>query len=170
MKKISTIIKDKRGMRRVLPMLVAAIAMLYTLAGCNKWSDNGALDGMWQVLTIENLRSGKVTDVKDAQRYYCINLHVVSLTYCAPNTLKDFHMTGNLAYDRHSGSLDLDFPVRDYSKDKPHPDKVVTDQEVLDSLRPYGLYSIRTHLQVEKVNGSRLVMRSDSVLITCRRF
>lgn len=141
------------------------------ICGCNKWSDNGKLDGMWQILTIENCRTGAVQDVKDAQRYYCLNLHVVNLTYRDKHPLKDFHMTGNMYYNPKLATVMMEFPVRKYNKDdKVETDYEVTEKIVLDSIRPYGIYAITTNFKVEKLSNSHLVLRSDSSLITCRRF
>lgn len=129
--------------------LTTLIILLSGLAACNKASHNGALDGQWQITTIENLSSGETT-VPNPARYICINLHIMQLT-------GGNRPTANMTYDKKAGHISCDFPY--VEKDKTE-----------STLSPWGIYSNPVEFDVVKLNHKELVLRTDRTLITCRRF
>ncbi|MDE5806768.1 MAG: lipocalin-like domain-containing protein [Muribaculaceae bacterium] len=130
-------------------MLALSLTALIGISSCRKVSHNGKLDGQWQIMTIEETATGSVSEPSQRE-YICINLHVIQLT--GPSRL-----TGNMTYDKKGETLSCDFPY-------------VKADEVDRLLGQYGIYANPVTLDVVKVDGKSLVLRSDRSLITCRRF
>ena len=62
-------------------MELLLMLLLVWLCGCDrKWPMNGALDGQWQLLTVETRADGVVTDRKDEQLYFRFQLQLMMLT------------------------------------------------------------------------------------------
>ena len=81
--------------QRYLSILTMAIVLL--LAGCDiHRSDNGDLDGLWQMTTEENLTTGEVSDGRDAKVTWGIQGALVELrAYDAPVVFAKFEHTDN---------------------------------------------------------------------------
>ena len=130
------------------------IALIFTLAvallslpSCNKASHNGKLDGQWQIMSIEEVSTGEVS-VPANQSYICINLHIIQLT---GNGI----MSGNMSYDKKGGTLSCDFPY-------------VKPENVNNQLGRYGIFSNPVTLDIVKLDGKALVLKTDRTFITCR--
>lgn len=125
--------------------LMALVMMVLTLCGgCRKIGINGDLDGQWRVLSIENTESGETLQPDNV--FYCMYLHTVNLTGGSVGA------TGNMTY---TGSmLTFEFPA----------------VESVDVLKRWGIYSIRTEFEVERLTGSHLVIKSDAARITLAKF
>lgn len=67
-----------RCRRGLLLAAVALLAACLALPSCDKMPDNGALDGMWQLMEIE--RGGTVENVKATQTYWSIRTNLVQLS------------------------------------------------------------------------------------------
>lgn len=129
--------------------LFAAVVMICVLSGCRKASDNGKLDGQWQIMKIENVATGEEM-VPPVRKYICLNLHVVQLT-------GNGQAFGNMHYDKDKGIINWDFP------------KLKTEDEIA-TLQSWGLYSNPVTLEVVKLDGSQMVLKTPETVITCRRF
>lgn len=135
--------------------IAATAVMLVTvvcLAGCRKRSDNGKLDGQWQIMSIEKLATNEVA-VPSPNHYYCINLHVVNLTPAVNNDI----ITGNMHYDKNAATVSMDFPYCDT------PDKIAL-------LAQWGIYSDKVTFSITTLDGKKLVLKSSDAVITFRRF
>jgi hypothetical protein len=42
-------------------------------------SDNGDLDGNWQLLSIDSLNTGGINNVKDKQIFYAVQFHLINI-------------------------------------------------------------------------------------------
>lgn len=131
---------------RLEPMvlrLTIVIALLLLGQSCGKVSHNGDLDGMWRVLTVENLTTGEVTYPN--QHFYCFYLHTANLTkgvVCA---------TANMIYDYPK--LILDFPYNSAGQ-----------------LDEWGIYSNYVEFEILELNSREMTMRSTEALVAMRKF
>ena len=128
-----------------------AIMSLFLLGGCRKAPINGKLDGQWQVMSIELISDGSVVS-PTVRSYIDINLHVVNLRNINQNLIP-----GNLNYDKEASKLTLDFPYN-------------TEGNGFLLLREWGIYQTPVTLDIVKLDGKQLVLRSPETIITCRRF
>lgn len=134
----------------ILTALVAIMSLLL-LGACRKAPINGKLDGQWQIMNIELTADG--SDATPSVRSYIdINLHVVNLRNINQNLV-----AGNLSYDKDASKLTLDFPYN-------------TEGDALLFLREWGIYQTPVTLDIVKLDGKQLVLRSPETIITCRRF
>ncbi len=131
----------------VLTIIAAALILLATtLTGCRKGSINGDLDGMWQILTIENLADGTTEDIKDSQLYYCLYLHTANLTKRG-----GVMFTANMTYE--GDKLTPDFPTA-----RP------------GALTEWGIKGTSVTFTIEHLTGSDLVMCSSDHRLTFRKY
>lgn len=143
--------KKQKDIFRIFLIGLTAIAGVLMMGSCRKASDNGKLDGQWQIMQIETLDDDQVR-VPQRRVYICLNLHVVQLS-----SVGGISASGNMKYDKASGELNWDFPYH------------VTPQEI-SSLSEWGIYSNPVTLHVVKLDGKSMVLKSDKSVITCRRF
>lgn len=67
-----------RKIRSIIYTIVSVIIII-TSAGCeNKWPDNGDLDGMWQLLSME--LGGKVVSMKETKHYWSVRSSLIQYT------------------------------------------------------------------------------------------
>lgn len=130
-------------------LLVLSLAALVGLTSCRKVSHNGKLDGQWQIRSIENTETGVETS-PDPELYICIDLHILQLTG-GPR------LTANMTYDKDAETISCDFPY-------------VKDEDVETQLGAYGIFSNPVKMDIVKLDGKSLVIRTDKSIITCRRF
>lgn len=140
-----------KKIRYIAAMAMMAVIMV-AMSGCRKWSDNGKLDGQWQIMSIENVATGDVS-VPVPTHYYCMNLHVVNLTPAINNDI----ITGNMHYDKNASTVAMDFP---YCK----------TPEQIAQLNRWGIYSNEVSFNILELDGKKLVLRSSDSVITFRRF
>lgn len=138
MKRHKSIIEKTNGLFRV-----ALIIVLLALSSCYKVSHNGDLDGMWRVISIESVETGK--ESHPDQIFYCFDLSIAQLTrgYIVA--------TANMVY--HYPEIKLDFPNQ-----RP------------EVLADWGIYATYVEFEILKLNGSSLVIKSDDSIVTMTKF
>lgn len=147
--------------RRALPLIILLLSVLFS--GCDKLPENGDLDGLWQLMSIQN--GGTTTDMK-AKRMYC------------SFQLKLF-MLGNDAYPRHffgyfehKGSTMRfhHFTFRSDYVEGGKIDELMTDETGLKHIAPWGFYSTDCTFNVVKLNSSELILEHGDTKIVYRKF
>lgn len=126
-------------------MLIALAVMAVIVLGatsCRKGGINGDLDGQWQIMEVENLATGETTGQQ--RLYYCLYLHTVNLTGSGMTT-------GNMTYE--GDRLTLEFPI-----------------STVDQLSRWYIYEKTTIFRVEALSGSHMVLVSDRVRISFRKY
>ncbi len=137
---------------KYITLVIAFTALCIGMGSCNKVSHNGKIDGFWQIMTIEDVATGEIASPQ-SREYIAINLHVIQLTGAT-------RITGNMSYDKKAGTLACDF--QDFSGLKV--------EAQAGALAKYGIMVNPVTMNVVKVDGKSLVLRTDQTLITCRRF
>lgn len=85
--------------RSIIYTIASAIVIIMS-AGCeNKWPDNGDLDGMWQIMSIE--KEGKVSSLKETKHYWSVRSRLVQYTQYGMTDRKYAH------FERKDGKLIL---------------------------------------------------------------
>ena len=136
-------------------MLSVALSLLVFQSCELETSDNGNLDGNWQLMQIDTLATGGRNDVKDQQLFYAVQVRLLCLKAYNDNISSDMYF-----HFEHTG---------DSLKLKP----ASSDGHVMyhvSSLRPYGINKELESFKVMLLNSERMQLRSDSLLLTFRKF
>lgn len=128
------------------------ISIVLLLTACDKMPMNGNLDGMWQLMAIQNNATSNVSDVKDSRLYYSFQLHLVQLN------------SGD-AY-AHFSHLNDSIVMYDWCKGNLNNDKI-TDPTILNK---YGLYELRDSFRVEVLTHDKMQLRSRKATLSFRKF
>lgn len=124
------------------------------LVSCGDVPDNGDLDGMWHLRTVENLTDNTVEDVKADRIYYSVQERLI--------TLRRTGYTQCIGRFTHTGdSLFLyDFVI--YQRE----DEAAT----LEDLTPFKFDTLSPRYGVEKLDGEKMVLRTKETELTFKKF
>lgn len=144
--------------------IVTALALLLATMGVASCGDllessgNGKLDGMWQFVRIDTLATGGYADVAEDRKYLSVQGSVLTLRDADAYTIYMFRFVQG---EGQLGLSDARYNNREEN------DPRVTDVE---ELRPYGLGALETTLRIEKLNGRSMILTTDSLRLSFRRF
>lgn len=145
-------------MRRTYYIFILLLQGLL-LTSCEfETSDNGKLDGYWQLAQIDTLQGGSA-DVTASRQFWSVQMHLLQVEdhhYLLPAYLFRFEHRGD--------SLRLYNP---HLVDRAGADKPITDASLL---RPYAIQRLEQHYLIEQLNDNRLVLRSDSLRLFFNRY
>jgi len=124
-------------------------------------SDNGDLDGFWQLSSVDTLATGGSTDLRYKQLSWSFQGQLVEL-----RDALDYMLAGDIiGRFQHEGDhltlSDFYFSKRDSGDIK------LVDP---DSLRRYGVSRLQQTFQVLQLNSSRMTLQSDSLRLNLRRY
>lgn len=131
------------------------------MGACGDWietSGNGKLDGMWHLMRIDTLETGGGVDMAEDRKYLAVQgsiLEVHDADEVGKYMFRFSHADGKLALS--------DARLNDRTQGDP----VVTDVSVLT---PYGINRLEETFVVEKLTGKRMVLVSDVLRLTYRKF
>lgn len=113
---------------------------------CQKADDNGDLGGFWKLLQIEEVKNDTIIDKRDEDCFWAIQLRMITAN-------KDGLVIGKGRFQHTGDSLFVQMIQ------KPDNGKVV------------GLYSPENErFCVNRLTGKSMVLQSDSVILTFRKF
>lgn len=135
------------GMKKLL-----IISIVLLLAACDKVPMNGNLDGMWQLMAIQDNATSSISEVKENRLYYSFQLHLVQLN-------------NGEAYAHFSHRNDS-IVMYDWCKGNGTNDKI-TDPTVLNK---FGLYELRDSFKVEVLTHDKMQLRSRKATLSFRKF
>lgn len=149
-------------MRRLLYIAL----ILFATASCDKWPENGDLDGMWQFLTVtyHTDDGDSVVNIKDAQAYLSFQLDLAQIK--AVNMNIDSKTSIILARFNHAdGKLTLYDFYRHYRT----TDSLFTEADSL-LLTPLGIKGTSCTFDVTSIGSESMQLESDYADITFRKF
>lgn len=126
--------------------LFFSIALTGGLASCRRASDNGKIDGNWQVVEITNLESQQ--SVQPKRMFMAVQLELVQFRG------GDALLTGLLEYKKGADKVAFSFP----------------DNPSESVLAGYGLFDNPASFDIELLDSRSLVLRSKKSVISARRF
>ena len=149
----------KRHLIRILPLVACA-----SFTACDSYLINGDLDGMWQLQTIERNTPDTIIQ-NEGDLFYSFQRHTVLIgDYCNPDELvghlKDEQYVSLFEYEGDSLMID-EFHLYYKREDQPYD---------TTRLRRFGIYDKHTAFHIEELTAKRLVLRSDSALLTLRKY
>ena len=143
-------------MKQYIIYILALVVASLSFQSCEfEASDNGDLDGNWQLMQIDTIATGGRNDVKDQQLFYAVQVRLLCLNSYHANVESNLYF-----HFEHTG---------DSLKLKP----ASSDGHVMyhvSSLRPYGINREIESFKVMLLNSERMQLRSDSLLLSFRKF
>jgi len=147
--------------------LIYTLTLIYVIFGFSscelETSDNGGLDGNWQLLSIDTLNTGGTNNMKDKQIFYAVQFHLINIyarnvnnEYITPESFFHFSQTCD--------SLIL------YSTDITQTDTYTHKDSFLTGLRPLGINSLEEHFKIETLNSKSMVLKSKELRLNFRSF
>lgn len=148
---------------------------LLLVLSCDKLPDNGNLDGMWQLMAVENRASGECTDWSGNQRYWSFRLRLVQYS-----THQGISKEVLYAHFEQEGSILwlTDFcTAAKYEKEADDNEWLTPDDA--SRLAPWGFTPLpdpAAHtktvatFQIEQLSASTLVLSNENVILTFRKF
>jgi len=147
-------------MRTTITAMLAAVMTL--LCTCDKMPANGDLDGMWQLMEINDGTTAK--DMKGSRMYCSFQLKMFMLgsEKVGPRAYFGYfeHKEGKMRF--HT------FTFRSDYSDAASEDRLMTDSD-LDTISPWGFYSTDCTFDVRELTSTRLVLVKDNTTITYRK-
>lgn len=147
-------------MKTILYKITACLCLLFI--SCDKMPENGDLDGLWQLMEISD--NGNVRNTK-ADRLYCsFQLKLFMLG----DPTEPRHYFGYFANNGNTIRFH-NFTYRsNYSQDNQSEDKLMNDDEDLQTIAPWGFYSTDCTYSIE-LSSKILILRHDNLTITYRK-
>ena len=137
------------------------IAMVSVLCACDKFhvSNNGVLDGYWQLTAVDTLANGHSADMKEKMIFWAVQtdlLEIRDLTNRQPNILFRFNHNGN--------TLTLSDPVAN--------NRIISDSIIANpaTLCNYGLSHLSETLQVLHLSSSNMTLQSERLRMYFRKY
>lgn len=147
-------------MKRLHLLYIISITLLFS--SCHlEMSHNGDLDGVWQMLTIENLQTGEVIDGRDVGS---------GLNWSFQGRLLMMRGAADIYVWRfdHSGeTLKLYSPYFSGRFTEIHDDTPVTDAT---ELNVYGVYRLEEYFKILQLDSNHMRLESPNVRLTFRKY
>lgn len=148
--------------RRIYNILAFTIIIAFT--ACDSYLINGELDGIWQLQTIERNNPDTIIS-NEGDLFYSFQRHTILIgDYNNPN-----ENVGQLKSEQYDclferiGDIIMmeEFQLYYQREDQPYD---------TTRLKRFGLYEKKNTFHIEELTIKRLVLRSDSALLTMRRY
>ena len=140
-------------MKRLLYIATVLILLTFGFSGCTlEMSENGDLDGFWNLKQIDSLDINKKVDVESERIYWSVQLNMIDVRF-VDGRIDECVMKFNKSGD----TISISDPCYYYHT---HGDKVITD---VDALRPYGINSLNEKFIIDHLSPGHMVLRSDKL-------
>jgi hypothetical protein len=122
-------------------------------------SDNGQLDGFWQLKTVDTLSTGGVADMRESQMTWAFQGGLVEFRH-APNRDKDYYMSFV-----HKGDSLLLFGA--YHLLREQGDTLLQSATLL---APFGVTRLNQGFRILELGSQQMCLRSEDLKLTLRRY
>lgn len=146
-------------MKRITRFFISAM-MATIVAGCEiHTSNNGDLDGLWQLRSIDTLSVGVSADARERMIYWAVQRHILEV--------QDKHDTRNKIMFRFSQRGDSLFLSEPRVNNRDVGDTLVVD---LSMLQPYGVNDFEESYLIEQLDGGQMVLKSKVLRLWFRKY
>lgn len=141
--------------------LIALGCMLLTLAACD-WesSDNGNLDGFWQMTDVDTLATGGHENVKEKALTWSFQGRIMEVRQAT-------HKGTPIYIFKFSHEGDVLKTFNPYLNDRDKEDPLVED---VKDIEPFGFTALSQQFKVLKLTSSRLILQSTTLRLTFRKY
>lgn len=139
-------------------LLILSTLFCAFMASCElETSDNGDLDGYWQLTTIDSLAADTSVGAKDMQVFWAVQSDLLQAT----------KMGGDRVLFRFQNTGDSLFLSDPRTNDRTLGDTAVTD---ITLMQPLGINSLTEHFAIEQLSGSSMTLKSPTLRLHFRKY
>lgn len=134
-------------------------AALLLLTSCEiEFSNNGKLDGFWQLIAVDTLATQHTSDLKTSGRTWAFQGRLLEM-----RDTKGGYSDLYFSFEHRGDSLFLDSP---YLSDRDVDDIKITDVNIV---RPYGVNGLKEGFEIENLSNNKLVLRSKTLRLLFKK-
>ena len=134
-------------------------AALLLLTSCEiEFSNNGKLDGFWQMIAVDTLATRHTSDLKTSGRTWAFQGRLLEM-----RDTKGGYSDLYFSFEHRGDSLFLDSP---YLSDRDADDIKITDVNIV---RPYGVNGLKEGFEIESLSNNKLILRSKTLRLMLRK-
>ena len=134
-------------------------AAFLLLTSCEiEFSNNGKLDGFWQLIAVDTLATQHTSDLKTSGRTWAFQGRLLEM-----RDTKGGYSDLYFSFEHRGDSLFLDSP---YLSDRDADDIKITDVNIV---RPYGVNGLKEEFEIENLSNNKLVLRSKTLRLMLRK-
>lgn len=134
-------------------------AALLLLTSCEiEFSNNGKLDGFWQLMAVDTLATQHTSDLKTSGRTWAFQGRLLEM-----RDTKGGYSDLYFSFEHRGDSLFLDSP---YLSDRDADDIKITDVNIV---RPYGVNGLKEGFEIESLSNNKLILRSKTLRLMLRK-
>ena len=134
-------------------------AALLLLTSCEiEFSNNGKLDGFWQLIAVDTLATQHTSDLKTSGRTWAFQGRLLEM-----RDTKGGYSDLYFSFEHRGDSLFLDSP---YLSDRDVDDIKITD---INIVRPYGVNGLKEGFEIESLSNNKLILRSKTLRLLFKK-
>ena len=134
-------------------------AAFLLLTSCEiEFSNNGKLDGFWQLIAVDTLATQHTSDLKTSGRTWAFQGRLLEM-----RDTKGGYSDLYFSFEHRGDSLLLDSP---YLSDRDADDIKITDVNIV---RPYGVNGLKEGFEIESLSNNKLILRSKTLRLMLRK-
>ena len=134
-------------------------AAFLLLTSCEiEFSNNGKLDGFWQLIAVDTLATQHTSDLKTSGRTWAFQGRLLEM-----RDTKGGYSDLYFSFEHRGDSLFLDSP---YLSDRDADDIKITDVNIV---RPYGVNGFKEGFEIESLSNNKLILRSKTLRLMLRK-
>ncbi|MBP5338619.1 MAG: lipocalin-like domain-containing protein [Prevotella sp.] len=149
-------------MRQYIRLLPLALLALLTACDMHS-SDNGELDGYWQMHTVDTL-GGKSADIRSEKIFWAVQADLLEMVQLKGDITSHRYKDMVFRFQLNNGELRVSNP---FWKARNIGDEPITDVE---DVKPYGLSEINQTFRVEQLNSSDMTLSTDHLRLHFRKY
>ena len=143
-------------MRRFLFYIIIGV----TLTSCDvEFSDNGDLDGFWQLCAVDTLQTGRTGDFRDKGLTWAFEGEILEV-----RDVWKVHQDIAMSFSYTGQTLNVYAP---YLVDRENGDIQIEDENLL---KPYGISSLEMNFNVKELNSDRMTLESSLLRLHFRKY
>ena len=134
-------------------------AAFLLLTSCEiEFSNNGKLDGFWQLIAVDTLATQHTSDLKTSGRTWAFQGRLLEM-----RDTKGGYSDLYFSFEHRGDSLFLDSP---YLSDRDVDDIKIKDVNIV---RPYGVNGLKEGFEIESLSNNKLILRSKTLRLMLRK-
>lgn len=134
-------------------------AAFLLLTSCEiEFSNNGKLDGFWQMIAVDTLATQHTSDLKTSGRTWAFQGRLLEM-----RDTKGGYSDLYFSFEHRGDSLFLDSP---YLSDRDVDDIKITDVNIV---RPYGVKGLKEGFEIESLSNNKLILRSKTLRLLFKK-
>ena len=134
-------------------------AAFLLLTSCEiEFSNNGKLDGFWQLIAVDTLATQHTSDLKTSGRTWAFQGRLLEM-----RDTKGGYSDLYFSFEHRGDSLFLESP---YLSDRDADDIKITDVNIV---RPYGVNGLKEGFEIESLSNNKLILRSKTLRLLFKK-